>query len=301
MTTATEAEFKSGVVAIAGAPNVGKSTLLNRLLGQKIAIVTPRPQTTRNRILGILNGPAHQILLLDTPGLHRPQQELNQAMVRIARQSLADADVVLFLLDGAWQGEGELRQQQLLEEHLGDSVCPLLLGLNKVDLLGTEVQGEVCRRWQTRYPAATLLPLSALQGEGVEQLVTELTRLLPVGPRYYPEDIPTDASERFIVAELIREQVFLQTRDEVPYATAVLIDSFQEGSPIVRIHATILVERDSQKAILIGRGGSMLREIGSAARREIEQLLACRVHLELWIKVRKNWSRDGRFLTQLGF
>ncbi len=301
MTTATEAEFKSGVVAIAGAPNVGKSTLLNRLLGQKIAIVTPRPQTTRNRILGILNGPAHQILLLDTPGLHRPQQELNQAMVRIARQSLADADVVLFLLDGAWQGEGELRQQQLLEEHLGDSVCPLLLGLNKVDLLGTEARGEVCRRWQARYPAAVLLPLSALQGEGVEQLVAELARLLPVGPRYYPEDIPTDASERFIVAELIREQVFLQTRDEVPYATAVLIDSFQEGGPIVRIHATILVERDSQKAILIGRGGSMLREIGSAARREIEQMLACRVHLELWIKVRKNWSRDGRFLTQLGF
>ncbi|OQX08900.1 MAG: GTPase Era [Desulfobulbaceae bacterium A2] len=301
MTTATESVFKSGVVAIAGAPNVGKSTLLNRLLGQKIAIVTPRPQTTRNRILGILNGPAHQILLLDTPGLHRPQQELNQAMVRIARQSLADADVVLFLLDGAWQGEGELRQQQLLEEHLGEPSCPLLLGLNKIDLLAPETRDEVCQRWHARYPAASLLSLSARNGDGIEPLVEELARLLPAGPRYYPEDIPTDASERFIVAELIREQVFLQTRDEVPYATAVLIDSFQEGGPIVRIHATIVVERDTQKAILIGRGGSMMREIGSAARRGIEQLLACRVHLELWVKVRKNWSRDGRFLSQLGF
>ncbi len=295
--------YRSGVVAIVGPPNAGKSTLLNRLLGQKIAIVSPRPQTTRNRILGIVNGPSYQMIMLDTPGLHKAREMMNREMVRIAMESLSEADAVLFLADGAAM-DGNRFEQRATEykEYLQAVRCPIFLAVNKIDLLTPDRLLPILDKFSRLHPFAGVIPLSALSGEGVDILLDELAAKLPIGPQYYPDDIPTDVSERFIVAELIREKIFLLTREEVPYSTAVLIDNFQEGQqgkPVI-IHATILVERGSQKGIIIGKGGAMLGKIRREASQDIAGMLGCRVRLKLWVKVKKKWTTNSGILRELG-
>ena len=295
--------YRSGVVAIIGPPNAGKSTLLNHLLRQKIAIVTPRPQTTRNRIMGIVTGPDYQMILLDTPGLHEAREEMNRQMVRVALESLSEADVVLFLTDCADMASKKLdKRAEEFRGYLGSITCPVVLALNKMDLLQSEQLLPVIDWYQNLHPFTAIVPISALQGMGVDALTAELVARLPEGPQYYPDDIPTDATERFIASEIIREKVFLLTRDEVPYSTAVVIDAFEEegdGKPVV-IRATIMVERNSQKGILVGQGGSMLAAIRKSAAVDIENLLGCRVRLHLWIKVRKNWTGNANILRELG-
>lgn len=290
---------KSGMVAIVGPPNAGKSTLLNALLGQKISIVTPKPQTTRNRIIGILNSPDYQIVLLDTPGLHKAGKPLNLEMVKIALASLAEVDVILFLVDVS----APLPEKQVQSVgYLSGTANPAILALNKTDLMRREEILPMIELYRHIYPFAAIVPVSALMNIGTDVLLQELLKLLPTGPRLYPEDIPTDATERFIVAEIIREKIFLLTGKEIPYATAVLIDSFREDDQrsLVTIHATIIVEKPSQKAIIIGRKGSRLQQIGKSSRLEIEKLLAQRVLLKLWVKVHKNWTKDVRFIRELG-
>lgn len=295
--------FRSGMVALVGPPNAGKSTLLNRLSGQKIAIVTPKPQTTRNRILAIINGDNYQIILLDTPGLHKARDMMNREMVRVAMGSLAEADVVIFLVDGASFSLRELeKRKNEYQQYLAQLKVPVLLTLNKIDLIQPDQLLPILAWYDQLYPFAVMMPVSALGGEGVDTLLTEVAARLPEGPKYYPDDIPTDLSERFIVAELIREKIFILTQEEVPYSTAIMIDSFKESDSgeSVLIHATIMVERGSQKGIIIGHQGSMIARIRKEAVREIVELLGCRVNLKLWVKVKKKWTTNERILRELG-
>lgn len=296
---------KSGMVALVGPPNAGKSTLMNRLLGQKISIVSPRPQTTRNRILGILNEPEYQIVLVDTPGLHKSREPLNREMVKIAMTSLTEVDVVVFLIDVSLPLPEAVRQEKNREfaEYMQEVQSPAILVLNKVDLIAKEKLLPMLATYGQLFPFKAIVPLSALSGDGTTELLTEILAQLSVGPRYFPEDMPTDASERFLVAEIIREKVFLLTGQEIPYSTAVTIESFKDDRDknLVTIHATIVIERASQKGIVIGRGGQKLKNIGSAARKDIEELLDSRVLLKLWVKVKKNWSQDEYFLKELGY
>ena len=298
-------DIRSGMVAIVGPPNAGKSTLMNHLLGQKISIVSHRPQTTRNRIVGVVNGPEHQIVLLDTPGLHKARQPLNREMVRIAMDSLKDVDAILYMIDVSLPlpEKVERDKQQELVAQMEGVAAPVLLVLNKVDLMEKEGLLPLIDRYTKLYPFHAILPLSALTGEGTQTVVDELLSILPLGPRYFPEDIPTDASERFLVTEIIREKVFILTGQEIPYSSAVTIESFQENEQkqMTTIHATIVLERSSQKGIVIGKGGKKLKSIGTAARKDIEKMLGQKVLLKLWVKVRKNWSKDERFLKELGF
>lgn len=297
--------FRSGMVAIVGPPNAGKSTLLNTLLGQKISIVTAKPQTTRNRILGVVSHSEYQIVLLDTPGLHVAREPLNREMMRVAMDSLTAVDAVLFLVDVSLP----VPEKKLVERNrefsawLEKVVSPAIMVLNKIDLVDRRKLLPMIEGYAALYPFKAIVPVSALKGSGCGELIDELLKLLPVGPRYFPDDMPTDASERFLAAEIIREKVFLKTGQEIPYACAVLIESFKEDSDrgMVTIHATIVVEKDSQKGIVIGKGGRKLQEIGTAARKEIEELIGLKVVLKLWVKVRKNWSQDERFLKELGY
>ncbi|NLX18247.1 MAG: GTPase Era [Desulfobulbus sp.] len=292
--------YRSGVVTILGAPNVGKSTLLNQLLQQKIAIVTPKAQTTRNRIMGIVTGPDFQILLLDTPGLHAAKEEINRRMVKIAMASLAEADAVLFLVDcSSWNHDKRIQKAEEYSGYLQGVTKPVVLALNKCDLIPQPQLLPIMDWCRTLHPFTSVVPISALSGEGVDRLLTELVVLLPEGPQYYPEEFLTDATERFIAAEIIREKIFLLIRKEVPYSTAVIIDSFEEGAPVV-IRATILVERDSQKGILVGRKGGMLAAIRQSSATEIARLLDREVRLHLWVKVSRDWTKNTGILRDLG-
>ncbi len=296
---------RSGMVAIVGPPNAGKSTLMNHLLGQKISIVSNKPQTTRNRIMGVVNGEDYQIVFLDTPGLHKARQPLNREMVRIAMESLSEVDAVLYMIDVSLPlpAKQEKEKGQEMLEQMDGVQSPVILLLNKVDLLEKEKLLPMIKRYSELYPFHGVLPVSALSGEGTDPLMKELLAILPVGPRYFPEDIPTDVSERFLVAEIVREKVFLQTGQEIPYSCAVTIESFQDDTlkKMTTIHASIVLERGSQKGIVIGKGGSKLKSIGTAARKDIEKMLGQKVLLKLWVKVKKNWSKDERFLKELGF
>jgi len=291
-------KIKSGIVALVGPPNVGKSTLLNRLLGQKISIVTPKPQTTRNRILGIVNGPDHQLVLLDTPGIHSARSPLNQEMVKIAMDTLAEVDAIIFMTDVTLPVPSPAKNPA---RFLEGRTQPVFLVINKIDLVAREKLLPILAAYQNLFPFQAIIPISAKTADGTDLLLQEVIDLLPQGPRLYPEDIPTDASERFIVAEIIREKIFLQTRQEIPYSTAVVIDRFLEEDHLVTIDATIIVEQPSQKGIIIGNKGTMLQKIGSAARFDIQELLDQKVLLKLWVKVEKDWTKNPRLLRELGF
>lgn len=300
-----EKPVRSGVVAIVGPPNAGKSTLLNNLLGQKISIVTPKPQTTRNRIAGVVNDADYQIVFLDTPGLHKSREPLNIEMVRIAMDSLSDVDLVLFLVDVSLPLPEKVKEEKNKEiaEYLTRVKSPAIMVLNKIDIIDKKKVLPLIRAYSQLFPFKAIVPVSALTGDGVGRLLSEIPGYLPVGPRYFPEDVPTDATERFLCAEIIREKVFLQTSQEIPYSTAVLIDSFKEDDikKMITIHATIVIDKKSQKGIVIGKGGARLKSIGIAARKDMETLTGEKVVLKLWVKVKKNWAEDERFLKELGF
>jgi GTP-binding protein Era len=293
--------FKSGYVALIGAPNVGKSTLLNRLLNQKISITAEKPQSTRNRIPGILNGPGFQIIFVDTPGIHRARDEFNRVLVDTALSTLGEADVICLLIE-ATDPDRDINGYIL--DNLRNVDTPVILAINKVDRLRSKSDLlPVMERYARIRDFHSIVPVSALTGDGVGRLLDEITGLLSEGPRYYPEDYVTDQPERFLVAEIIREKVFHLAHQEIPYAVAVTIEKFTEIPESMRIdiEATIHVERDSQKGILIGRKGQMLKEIGTQARRDIESLLGCRIFLGLFVRVWKNWRKDPRALAEFGY
>ena len=295
----TDTKFRSGFVAIIGRPNVGKSTLLNRIVGQKIAITSPKPQTTRNRILGIQNLDHAQVLYVDTPGIHEARSPLNRYMVDQARSACLDVDVVLWLVEADRPVDTDPMIPRLLEK--GDR--PVLLVINKIDTIPRDRLLPMIDAYSKICPFASIIPISALKGDGVDRLMDEIPALLPEGPRYYPEDQLTDVPERFIVAEMIREQILMRTRDEVPYGVAVLIERFQDNPAknMVGISPVVNVERDSQKGILVGKGGIMIRQIGQSARKEIERMLGVKVHLELFVRVQKNWTMSGRMMKEFGY
>ena len=286
------------MVSLIGPPNVGKSTLLNCLLGQKISIVSPKPQTTRNRILGIVNGPGYQIVMQDTPGLHKGTIPLNVEMARIAMEALTEVDIIVFMVDASMPSP---QPGSDLTECLAGTRTPTILVINKSDLLKHEKLLPLIEAYQGLHAFAAIIPLSARRAEGVNRLLSEIISLLPEGPRYFPDDIPTDATVRSIAGEIIREKVFLLTGQEIPYSTAVVIDRFQETEELVTIDASIIVEKDSQKGMVIGKHGAKLKQIGTAARIDIEELVQTKVMLKLWVKVQKNWTKDPRFLKELGF
>ncbi|MDZ4767978.1 MAG: GTPase Era [Chloroflexota bacterium] len=292
---------KSGVVAIVGAPNVGKSTLINRLLAQKIAIVSPKPQTTRRRQLGIMTDHRGQILLIDTPGLHAPQHKLGEFMVQVAQTAFREADAILVLVDAS---EAPQRRDTYLAETVGRLMgsASVVLALNKVDLLAPETRAARTAEFQALIPAEHTILISAMQGENVIALFDLLLTLMPRGPRYYPVDQVSDLNMRFIASEVIREKIMLATDEEVPYSVAVEIESYKERSESLHyISAVIYVERDSQKGIVIGKNGDMIKQIGAAARVELETLLEVKVFLELHVKVLKNWREDENLLKRLGY
>ncbi len=292
--------FKSGFISLIGRPNVGKSTLLNLLLGEKIAIISDKPQTTRNRILGIKNHPGGQIIFLDTPGIHRARSRLNQSMVKVALATYNEVDGVCFMIEADHPDNDE---NDFILETLNKVKRPVFLVINKIDLIPKSELLPIMERYSRLRPFVQIIPISALLGDGAEVLLGELLKVLPEGPKLFPEDMITDLPERFLVAELIREKVFQLTREEIPYATAVAVEDFKEREEknLIVIEATIQVERESQKGILIGEKGQMLKEIGRLARQEIEALLGAKVFLKLWVKVEKNWREDPRALRRLGY
>ncbi len=295
----TEEQFRSGFVSIIGRPNVGKSTLLNRILGDKIVITSDKPQTTRNRIQGIHNLPGSQMVFIDTPGIHRAKSKLNKYMVDVALSSIKEVDVILFLVEADAK---PANQEGMILELLADADAPVLLVINKIDLVEKEILLERLSAYAALYPFREIVPVSALSGDGVERLVEVVRGYIPEGPPYFPDDILTDLPERFVVAEMIREKVFRLTHDEVPYSVAVVVESFKERADgLVSIAAVINVERESQKGIVIGRKGEMLKRIGMQARREIEELLDTKVFLELFVRVSREWSENTRMLKEFGY
>lgn len=293
------AGYKSGFIGIIGRPNVGKSTLMNLLVGQKIAITSPVAQTTRNRLRGILTTEQAQLIFVDTPGIHKPHHQLGEVLVKNAQIAIESVDVVLFVVDGSVEAGGGDR---FIVELLSQTDTPVILGLNKIDqrqgdshyIDSTYTQLAAPDQWQ-------IVKFSALTGDGMEMLQQAIGDRLEPGPYYYPPDLVTDQPERFIMGELIREQILLLTREEVPHSVAITIDKVEEAPTITRVFATIHVERDSQKGILIGKGGTMLKAIGSAAREQIQKLIAGKVYLELFVKVQPKWRHSRLRLSELGY
>lgn len=294
-----KSKHKSGFIAVIGRPNVGKSTLINTLIGEKIAIMSDKPQTTRNRILCILTQADAQIVFLDTPGIHKPKHKLGEYMVKAAEGTLKEVDCIFFVVDATEKmGPGEY----YILERLQATKKPVILVVNKLDLIDRELALPIISHYTEKYNFAGVVPISALDKVNLDSLLTEAKKYLPEGPQYYPDDMITDQPERLIVAELIREKALLLTRDEVPHAIAVDVDEMTtRENDNVYVRATIYVERDSQKGIIIGAKGSMLKEIGARARADIESLLGSKVFLDLWVKVKKDWrDRDG-ILKNFGF
>jgi GTP-binding protein Era len=288
---------KAGFVSIVGRPNVGKSTLVNQIVGQKVAIVSDKPQTTRNRILAVVNRPEGQIVLFDTPGIHKPMHRMNERMVDAAVKSLGQVDLAVWVVDVTESyGPGDKYVRDLLKE----SGKKVVLALNKVDAIAKPKILSIIEQYRHLLDFADVVPVSALNGDNVEVLIGRLLAHLPEGERLYPDDFLTDLPERFFVAEMVREKILRMTRDELPYSTGVVVDSFEESPEIVRIEASIFVERDTQKAIVIGKGGQMLKAIGTAARQDIEAFLQAKVFLGLFVKVRQKWREDAGVLDQMG-
>lgn len=290
----------SGFAAIVGRPNVGKSTLTNHLIGEKIAIMSDRPQTTRNKIMCIMNTDNAQIMFLDTPGIHKPHHKLGEYMVRTAESTLKEVDVILFVVDASEKrGAGE----EYITELLQKVKTPVILVVNKIDKLQDKDKlFRIIDSYSKTYDFAAIVPVSALEDEEFPGLVVEITKHLPEGPAYFPDDMITDQPERVIAAEMIREKILLLTRDEIPHSIAVEVEEFKErDNDDVYIRATIFVERDSQKGIVIGAKGSLLKKIGQQARADIEGLLGCKVFLDLWVKVKADWRNKDKALKQFGY
>jgi GTP-binding protein Era len=288
-------------VSVVGKPNVGKSTLMNAYLEQKISIVSPKPQTTRRRVLGILTLDRAQVIFVDTPGIHVPFHKLGEAMVKTAVQTIPDADVLLWLADASYRPTKEDHQiARLIAEHGSD--IPLILGLNKSDLVAEDERPERANAYLELIQPVDWIFFSATEGENRDALRDAIIAQLPPGPRYYPGDQVTDQTERAIAAELIREQILLHTYQEVPHSVEAIVDEFRARSKtLTYIHATIIVERSTQKGILLGRGGKMIKAISQAARCQIEELIGTKVYLELWVKVRPKWRQDESELRRLGY
>ncbi|MEE1130833.1 MAG: GTPase Era [Caryophanon sp.] len=293
--------FKSGFISIIGRPNVGKSTLLNRVIGQKIAIMSDKPQTTRNKVQGVLTNPESQMIFIDTPGIHKPKHKLGEFMLKTAKNTLREVDLIMFMVNAEQQlGKGDEFIMELLE----GTKTPVFLVINKIDQVHPDSLMSIIEGYKERYEFAEIVPISALQGNNVESLLTTIEKYLPEGPQYYPADQVTDHPERFIISELIREKVLHLTREEIPHSIAVVIDKIKpddEKENMIRVQATIMVERDSQKGIVIGKRGSLLKEVGTRARKDIEMLLGSKVYLELWVKVQKDWRNKSTQLRDFGF
>ncbi|MEW9667371.1 GTPase Era [Ammoniphilus sp. 3BR4] len=292
--------YKSGFVAIIGRPNVGKSTLMNQVVGQKIAIMSDKPQTTRNKIRAVYTGEKGQIIFMDTPGIHKPKSKLGEYMNTSVEAALKEVDLILFLVDASEKlGPGD----RFIIEKLEEVKTPVYLIINKIDKVHPEALLPFIEEYRSLYPFKEIIPVSALQGNNVGTLMEQMLNLLPQGPQYYPPDQVTDHPERFIIEELIREKVLHLTREEVPHSVAVAIEHMEkkEDSNAIYIYAGVYAEKESQKGILVGKQGSMLKEIGKRARQDIERLLGTRIYLELRVKVKKDWRNQDRLLRDFGF
>ncbi|MEK5441793.1 MULTISPECIES: GTPase Era [unclassified Fredinandcohnia] len=296
----TKTNYKSGFVSIIGRPNVGKSTFLNHVIGQKIAIMSDKPQTTRNKVQGVYTEENSQIIFIDTPGIHKPKHKLGDFMMKVAQNTLKEVDLVLFMINAE---EGYGRGDEFIIERLKNIQTPVFLVVNKIDQIHPDQLLELIEKYKGLYPFKEIVPISALQGTNTARLVEQIKVYLPEGPQYYPADQVTDHPERFIITELIREKVLHLTREEIPHSIAVVMDSLErrESGNTVYVGATIIVERNSQKGIVIGKQGSMLKEVGKRARADIEALLGSKVFLELWVKVQKDWRNKSSQLRDYGF
>ncbi|MHC5249100.1 GTPase Era [Enterococcus sp. LJL90] len=292
-------EHKSGFIAIIGRPNVGKSTLLNRIVGQKIAIMSDKAQTTRNKIQGVYTTPDVQLIFIDTPGIHKPKSRLGDFMVETAYSALREVDAILFMVSADQKrGKGD----DMIIERLRQTKAPVFLVINKIDKIHPDELLAIIDDYAKQMDFTEVVPISATEGNNFDNLMTALISHMPEGPQYFPDDQVTDHPEYFIVSELIREKVLFMTRDEVPHSVAVVIDSMKRNeNDKVHIQATIIVERDSQKGIIIGKGGKMLKNIGTQARKDIENLLGDKVFLELWVKVQKDWRDKQTYLQDYGY
>ena len=292
--------MKSGFVSFVGRPNAGKSTLMNRIVGHKLAIVSDKPQTTRTRIVGVKNYPEGQVVIVDTPGIHKPTHRMNVRMVDVAMEAMREVDVVTLVVDvSVKEGPGDRRMLETIKE----LASPVILALNKVDLIAKNRLLPILEKYQEAHPFVEFVPLSALDGTNVDVLEQLFLKHLPEGEPLYPADYVTDQPDRFMAAEIVREQVLQLTRDELPHSTAVVVDSFEEPEGergVLSLYCTILVERESQKPIVVGRGGAMIKQIGTAARAELERFFGSRVFLDLHVKVRSEWRDDERVLDDLG-
>jgi GTPase len=291
--------FKSGFIGIIGRPNAGKSTLFNAIVGDKISIITDKPQTTRNKITGIKNYPDAQLIFLDTPGMHKPKTPLNRAMVQTTRETISSVDVLLMLIEA----NSDVHPHDLfLIESLAQTKAPVFLVINKIDLVEKKFLLPLIDKFRTLYDFREIFPVSALKGDGIDDVLNAIKEILPEGPQYYPDDILTDATERFIASEFIREKITLLTKQEIPYSTAVEIELFKEDEEknIIRISAAINVEKESQKAIMIGKKGAMLKNVGTQARLDMERLFGAKVYLELFVRVKKEWTTSDKMLQEFG-
>jgi len=295
----SNSEHKSGFISIIGRPNVGKSTFLNRVIGQKIAIMSDKPQTTRNKVQGVLTTDDSQLIFIDTPGIHKPKHRLGDFMMKVAQNTLKEVDLILFMVNAE---EGFGRGEEFILEKFENIKTPIFLVVNKIDTIHPDKLFSVIDSYKEKYPFKEIIPISALEGNNVETLLTQIKKYMPEGPQFYPADQVTDHPERFIVSELIREKALHLTREEIPHSLAVVIEKMErKENEVVHVMATIVVERDSQKGIIIGKQGGMLKEIGKRARTDIENLLGNKVFLELWVKVQKDWRNKMTQLRDFGF
>ncbi len=291
-------EFRSGFVSIIGRPNVGKSTLLNSILDEKIAIVTSKPQTTRNKIIGIKTLPGTQIIFLDTPGIHKPKHRLGETMVKTALEALREVDIILYMVEPKEPGA----EDKSIIESLKIIQSPVFLLINKIDTIKKPAILPLIEYFKELYPFKEIIPISAFMQDGMKLLLDKICDYLPHGPKYYPDELITDQLERFMVSEIIREKIMEMTEEEVPHSVAVDVDEWSERRDgLISIRGNIYVEREGQKGIIIGKRGLMLKSIGTAARIDIEKLLNTKIFLELWIKVKKDWRKDERILKELGY